>query len=229
MDISLRLKTICGLISDVKKGVDVGTDHAYVPIYLLKEGKAESFIASDINKGPVDKARFNICIEGLEDKIVCRLGHGLSTVKPNEVEFAIIAGMGGNLIRDIILEDFDVFKVLKFAVLQPVQNPEILREFIYKSGLEIICEELTYDENKYYEIIKVKFGNNKREVEPIFYEVSEFLLENKHPLLKEYLQYKLNKYIKIYDSIKEETELALNRKEELSYKIEKIKGIILCL
>ena len=76
-----------------------------------------------------------------------------SILKPKEVNSLIIAGMGGNLIRDIIEDDLGVFKSMDYAVLQPVQNPEILRKYLLEKGFIIIDEDLCKDENKYYEII----------------------------------------------------------------------------
>lgn len=231
MDISLRLRTICNMVAGEKIGADIGTDHAYIPIYLVKNGICEGFIASDINKGPVEKAKFNIGLEGLQDKIQCRLGGGLNAILPKEVDFAIIAGMGGNLIRDIIIEGQDVFKELQYAILQPVQNPEVLREFIYKNGYRIIDEDLCIDENKFYEIIKVKYDNihYEKEIDPIFYEVSKILIDKKHPFMKQYVELKLTKYNKIFTSINENTVLANNRREELRVKIHKLKELIACL
>ncbi|MFD3157569.1 tRNA (adenine(22)-N(1))-methyltransferase [Haloimpatiens sp. FM7330] len=226
MDISLRLKIIANMIDKSNSIADIGTDHAYIPIYLVKNGICQNAIASDINKGPVEKAKRNIRFEGLEEKIQCRLGGGLATIKPFEVDCAIIAGMGGNLIRDILEEDIEVFKHLKYAVLQPVQNPEVLRKYIYEKGFDIIDEQLCFDEGKYYEIIKMKFNNNPKDVEQIYYEIGEKLIEKKHPLLKEYLNFKKAKYEKIYSNITNKSMGALKRKEELKYKIFKLEEIL---
>ncbi len=229
MIISNRLKHICDLVTEVKSIVDVGTDHGYVPIYLIKYKNVKSAIASDINKGPVERAINNINNYDLQDKIICRLGGGLTTIYPREVEAAVIAGMGGNLIRDIIEDSKEVFKALKYVVVQPVQNPEVLREYIYKSGYIILDEEIIKDEDKYYEIIKVKYGNAKKQEDPIYYEVSKVLLAKKNPLFKEYLEYKLDKYIGVYEKLTDETEGAKKRKEELQDKIEKLKEFLKCL
>lgn len=229
IELSNRLKTISNLINNVKSIVDVGTDHGYIPIYLVGNSILDYAVASDINKGPVEKAKNNVKDFNLGNKISCRLGGGLTTVKPREVDAAIIAGMGGNLIRDIIEESKGVFKTLDYAVLQPVQNPEVLREYIYKSGYTILDEIIVKDEEKYYEIIKVKYDNNKREVEPIYYEISEILLNKKEPLFKEYIEFKLNKYIRVYENLNEETELSRKRKEELRRIIQKLKEFLQCL
>lgn len=228
MVLSERLKAISCLIENVKSIVDVGTDHGYIPIYLVKNNLIDFAVASDINKGPVEKAKKNIQDYNLGNKIQTRLGGGLTTVKPDEVEAAVIAGMGGNLIRDILEDSKKVFKGLKYVVVQPVQNPEVLREHIYNSGYTIIDEIIVKDEDKYYEIMKIKYDNNKREVDPIYYEVSEILLQKKDIMFKEYLQFKLNKYIRVYDNLTEETHLAKKRKEELETLIKKLKEFLQC-
>ena len=226
MIISRRLKLISDLVQDVDSVVDVGTDHGYVVIDLIKEGRVKRAIASDINKGPVERARKNVADNNLSDKIECRLGGGLKTVKAGEVEAAVIAGMGGNLIRDILLDSEDVFKELDYVIVQPVQNPEVLREHIYKSGWNLQDEWIIYDEDKYYEIFKVSYGNSPRVVEPIYNEISEILLKKKDQVYKDYLNHKATKYSRIYEGLKEDTENARARKKELKEKLEAIEGFL---
>lgn len=229
LDISTRLKVIASMVDKCEVLVDVGTDHAYIPIYLVKKGICQRAIASDINKGPVEKAKFNVAMEGLKEEIQCRLGGGFSTIKPSEANVAVIAGMGGNLIRDIILEREEVFKSLQYAVLQPVQNPEVLREFIYQRGYEILDEELCFEEEKYYQIIKVRFNNKPIKVKDIYYEVGQKLIEKKHPLLKDFLMHLINKNEKILNAIKDDTELARKRKMQISNKLKELKELISCV
>ncbi|ERI90225.1 hypothetical protein HMPREF1982_03978 [Clostridiales bacterium oral taxon 876 str. F0540] len=227
MELSFRLKSIASLMEKCDSMADIGTDHAYIPIYLVKEGLCKRAIASDINKGPVEKALKNIIIENLEDKIQCRLGGGFSTIAPKEVECAVIAGMGGNLIRDIVEEGIDVFKELDYCVFQPVQNPDVLREYIYSKGFTILEEDLCIDEGKFYEIIKVRYDNNKLHISPIYYEVGKRLLEKKHPLVNQYINLKLEKYYKIYNSIADNTSNAKARKAEVLNKIDELKELLI--
>lgn len=229
MDISLRLQKIAGLIENCDSVADIGTDHGYLPIYLVKNDICKAAIASDVNKAPVEKARLNISMENMESRIQCRLGGGLSILSPNEVDAIIIAGMGGNLIRDIIEENIKVFTELKFAVLQPVQNPDVLRKYIYEKGYKIIDEDLCIEGNKYYEIIKVTYDENPEIKDSIFYEISEILLEKKHPLIDGYIKYKIEKYSKIINSIKEESLNSESRKKEIKYKIARLKELLECL
>lgn len=229
MEISNRLKCVASMIDRCNSIADIGTDHGYLPIYLIENSMCESAIASDIKKGPLNKAKINIKKYNLEEKIQCRLGAGLNTIKENEVDLAIISGMGGNLIGDIIDNDLGVFKSLKYAVLQPVQNPEVLRKYLYGKGFNIIDEELCIDENKYYEIIKVEYNNNVIIKDDIYYEISEKLIEKKHPLISQYIEYKVNKNRHIIDNIDLCNSNALKRKEELVYKNHILKELLSCL
>ncbi|MCY6484235.1 class I SAM-dependent methyltransferase [Clostridium aestuarii] len=229
MNISTRLKDIASMLDKCKNMADIGTDHAYLPIYLIKKGICNSAIASDINKGPVDKARININKEGLSEKIDCRLGQGLRTIEPYEVECVVIAGMGGNLIRDIIEERKNVFKSSQYMILQPVQNPEVLRKYIYEQGYDIIDEELSIDEEKFYEIIKVRYDNKPKKLDNIYYEISEKLISKKHPLLNKYIAFKINKCKNILNYIEDKTEPAKKRKQEIEVKVNKLEELLLCL
>jgi tRNA (adenine22-N1)-methyltransferase len=230
MELSIRLKTIASMVDKCNCIADIGTDHGYIPIELIKNNICIKAIASDINKGPVKKANMNITFEDLQEKIDCRLGSGLSTVKVGEVQGIIIAGMGGNLIRDIIEQGLNVFKKSDFAVLQPIQNPEVLREYIYKKGYDIVDEELCIDENKFYEIIKIQYNNNKaKKIDSIFYEIGKSLIDKKHPLTSEFIKSKIINYNKILNNIKEDTELAQKRKVDIKIKIQKLEELLTCL
>ncbi len=229
MELSLRLKTIASMAEQCNCIADIGTDHAYIPIYLVKNHMCFKAIASDINRGPVKKAEMNILLENLEDKIQCRLGSGLNTIKPEEVQGIVIAGMGGNLIRDIIEQGMEVFKKAKYVILQPVQNSEVLREYIYKKGYDIIDEELCIDENKFYEIIKIKHNNEAKEIDSIFYEIGKSLVDRKHPLIAQFIKAKIITYNKIVNSIKEDTQSAKKRKVEVNVKIQKLEELMKCL
>lgn len=228
MELSNRLKFIAHNLDNCKSLIDVGSDHGYIPIYAVKNNICSTAIASDINIGPVEKAKTNVMFEGVANKVDVRLGGGLSTVKIKEVEAVVIAGMGGNLIKDILEDDINKVKMYKFLVLQPAQNPEILREYLYNNGYDILCEDLCKDDGIFYELFKVKKSNSpKIEMDSIFYEISPYLLKSKHPLMKEYLEHKEEKYNKILSLIKDNSESCNKRKAEIEEKlnfINKFKG-----
>jgi len=228
MELSIRLKAIVSMIGECDSVIDVGTDHGYVPIYLVKNAIIKKAIASDINKGPVAKAKNNIDINKTSQQISCRLGSGLSTVKKGEVQIAIIAGMGGNLIRDIIDADLDVVKELKYMVLQPVQNAEVLREYLYSTGYDIVDEEICYEDGKFYEIIKARYNTRPVSLDDIYYEISKILLDKRQTVMKKFIEFKLQKYSKVYDALNEDTSLSKDRKQQLYYITSKLKEFLKC-
>ena len=227
MELSKRLNWIINVMDKADIIMDVGTDHGYISIELIKRNLADKVIASDINKDPLNKAKLNVSLEGLSNKIELRLGGGLAPVKNNEVNAALIAGMGGNLIRDILEKDIEKVKNMDYLVLQPAQNPEVLREYLYTGNYEIIDEDVCEDEGKYYELFKVKYKeNNSTKLEPIFYEISPLLLNKKSEVFKTYLEEKADKYKKVTSFIKDNTEHAMARKKELENKIEIIENLL---
>ncbi len=231
MDLSIRLKAIADEVKGCKSIADIGTDHGYIPMYLVKNGICETAIASDINKGPLEKAKKNIGLDGLKDRVKCYLGPGLAPLKVNEVEGIVIAGMGGNLTRDILLADMDKVKNYKLMVLQPAQNPEVLREFLYNNEYEIIDEKLLKDEGKYYELFTVRYNDNAERLkfdDKIYYEISPMLLRRKGDLLKEYIEVKIEHSKKVLTYIKEDTESANIKKQELAEKIKVLEEMIKC-
>lgn len=229
MEISNRLKCVEQLIDKCNILADIGTDHAYLPIHLIKNDMCKKVIASDINVGPVNKAKRNIKAEGMQNYIECRLGGGLSVLKPDEAQIIVIAGMGGNLISDIITDGIEILKTTEAFILQPVQNPEVLRKFLYESGFDIIDEELCEEENKFYEVIKAKYDDKPKKLNDIDYEISTILFNKKHKLLKKYICNKLKKYGKILCNINSNSLLAQQKKILLSEKIEKLEVMKKCL
>ncbi|MDM0721333.1 tRNA (adenine(22)-N(1))-methyltransferase [Clostridium perfringens] len=229
MELSKRLKRIAEHVDKCESVADIGTDHGYIPIYLVKEGICKKAIASDINKGPIEKAKVNVAFEGVSNKVKCLLGPGLNPLKVGEVNGVILAGMGGNLTRDILLADMEKVKRYDFIILQPAQNPEVLREFLYKNDYEIIDEDLIKDEGRFYELFKVKYNENSEKLvfhDELEYEVSPLLREKNHPLFKEFIEEKINRCETILSFIKEDTEAAKKRKSDLEEKINKLRGML---
>jgi len=227
MELSKRLNWIIGKLDKVEIIMDVGTDHGYIPIYLVKNNIAKKVIASDINKEPLKKAKINASLDGVLDKVDLRLGGGLSPLKNEEAEAVIIAGMGGNLIRDILENDLNKVKNLDYLILQPAQNPEVLREYLYNNNYEILEEDICLDDNKYYEIFKVKYKTGDYiSLEDIFYEISPTMLSKKLPLLKSYIESKIEKNKKVMDFIKDNTQHAIVRKKELKEKNNKLEKLL---
>ena len=160
MDVSKRIDFIVDNLDKVECLADIGTDHGYVPLLALEREKANKVIACDINKDPLDKAKLNAILEGIVgNEIDFRLGSGLKPLEMKEANSVVIAGMGGNLIRDILEADMEKVNSLESLILVPAQNPEVLREYLYENNYEIIKEDLCFDEGVYYELFKVSRRN----------------------------------------------------------------------
>ena len=155
-----RLITVKNCIENSNITLDVGTDHGYVPISLINEGRAKKVIAADINKGPLDNAEKNIRLNGLSDKIELRLGGGLTPVEKNEADSVIIAGMGGILISEILEESIEKAKLVSRLVLQPMNSQEDLRKYLLNNGFKIEKELLAQENEKIYNILLVSPGED---------------------------------------------------------------------
>lgn len=153
-----RLSACAEMVSGKGTAVDVGTDHGYLPCYLVSEGKAPKAVAADINTAPLDSAVKNIEKYGLSDKVKAVLSDGLKEIDSGNVTDVIIAGMGGELIAKIISEGKDFYSA--GFILQPMTKAEHLRRWLFENGFEIERESAAKDEF-YYTVILAKYtGNN---------------------------------------------------------------------
>lgn len=119
MQLSKRLKLVASFVPEGDRVADVGTDHGYVPIWLVGTGRCPGAVAMDVRQGPLDRARAHIRESGLEDKIQVRLCDGLSGSIPGEVDTVVIAGMGGELMLRILEEGRHMWESTAHFVLSP--------------------------------------------------------------------------------------------------------------
>ncbi|MBO5231669.1 MAG: SAM-dependent methyltransferase [Clostridia bacterium] len=155
-----RLTLAAEMLGQVKSVADIGTDHAFLPIYLIKEGLAERVIACDIAEGPLSVAKANITKYGLADKIELRLANGLLGLEPNEVDAVTILGMGGETIADILTDSPWVKNPDITLILQPMSCDDRLREYLLCEGFEIKSELGVESQGRFYTVMKVAFSGN---------------------------------------------------------------------
>lgn len=148
--LSNRLCTCSAIIREGKRLCDVGTDHGYVPAFLVESGKIPSAVASDINEGPLNSCKGLVEELGLGDKIKCILSNGLEKINKDEIDDVLIAGMGGELIADIISSC--PWAKEKHFVLNPMTHPEITRKWLYDNGYEIENDLIVQDGRHYYSV-----------------------------------------------------------------------------
>lgn len=203
--ISNRLMTAAALVTQGYTLADVGTDHGYIPIYLLQQKKIPAAIAMDINEGPLERAKKHIALYGLQAYIQTRLSDGVAALKPGEVEAVLIAGMGGGLVMHILKDGEKVCQSAKELILQPQSENERVREFLREEGYTILAEDMVYEDGKFYPMMKVQYqGENENaqkasEVLKLSDLYGGLLLQNRHPVLKTFLE----KEKLIYTGIKE--------------------------
>ena len=204
-----RLRCIAELVPACRCAADIGTDHAYVPLYLLAQKKIRRAVASDIHEGPARRAEENCRKEGVEGLVSVRVGAGLSTLRPGEAEGAVIAGMGGLMIRTIIQEGAAIAAGLKWFVLQPQNHADMLRKWLIENEYAIEAEVLAAEEGKIYEILLVRHG--KMDV-PSAAELTAGLWKYRKndPLFPEFLQRLIRKCGYTLNGIAADTTNAVN-------------------
>lgn len=153
-----RLKAVASYLSEGTLFVDIGSDHAYLPIYICSRDVNARAIAVEVNEGPLDSARQNISDYQLENVIDARIGDGLSVIKDNEVTEVVIAGMGGSLITSILENGIEVLKSVKRIIVQPNIQANKVRKWASLNDMHVQAEEIIEENNHFYEIIVLEQG-----------------------------------------------------------------------
>lgn len=150
LNLSPRLKMAADMVRDGVIVADIGTDHAYLPAYLMANGKVKGAIAADLRKMPLENARETLVSYNLEDKIPLVLSNGLDSLAENCADDIVIAGMGGILITEILSRCNWIFSNDKRLVVQPMSHAEDVRRFFILNGFEILRENATVDSGRTY-------------------------------------------------------------------------------
>ena len=162
-----RLQAVADNVTECTLFCDVGTDHAYLPTYLLLTGKAKKAIASDIRIGPLESAKRTAIEYKVADKMELVLSDGLDNITPDAKEIAI-AGMGGIMIADIIARA-DWLKSAEYhLVLQPMTKIAHLRKALYENGFEIEYETAVVDDKRPYTVMSVRYCGKSERISETF-------------------------------------------------------------
>lgn len=162
--LSERLMTALPYISGGEVVADIGTDHAYLPIYLILTGKASFTYACDINKGPCQKAIENARAYGVSDKVSVSRRDGITGLCDKGIDKFIIFGMGGELISQILSGE-NISDGVRF-ILNPMTKQEKLRSYLTENGFEILDENVVYSDSKYYQIIYAEKNGKCEKLSP---------------------------------------------------------------
>ncbi len=226
MELSARLKAVAGMVTMGNRVCDVGCDHGYISIYLVKNGISPYVYAMDVNEGPLLRAKEHIRDYGYEDKIETILSDGLTTLGDKESDALVCAGMGGRLVIKILTEGMTKVRKMKELILQPQSEIHQVRAFLRQQGFYIDREDMVYEDGKYYPMMHVVIQTDEKNEENALHDkFGPYLLATKHPVLKEYLNYTKNTLDEIEKKLEseEKTDKIINRITELKIQQKEVK------
>lgn len=161
MQLSKRMQRLASLVTEGNRLADVGTDHAYIPIALVREGRIPFALAMDVNQGPLSRAREHIRSSGLDTYIEIRLSDGLEKLKAEEADTVLIAGMGGMLTVRILEGGVHCLHAVRELILQPQSDIQEVRRWLYGHGYRIVEEDVAEEDGKYYPMMKAVRGQEE--------------------------------------------------------------------
>ncbi len=234
MELSKRLQAIADMVTPGMTVADVGCDHGFVSIYLYEKRIAPKVIAMDLRPGPLQRAKEHIQAFGYAPYIETRLSDGVTALKAGETDALICAGMGGRLMAKIIEDGYDKVMQMKELILQPQSDLAFFREYLRMKNLRIVAENMIKEDGKYYPMMKVvpQTMTDTDLSEPDFVRMKDcfgpYLLENRNPVLQEYLHVLLERNQKILAGIQSAEGESRNQERVESLKQE-INDIVYCL
>ena len=219
---SKRLELVASLVPQGSILLDVGSDHAYLPIELVERGQIEGAIAGEVVDGPYQSAVKNVEAHGLKEKIQVRLANGLAAFEEaDQVSVITIAGMGGRLIATILEEGLDKLASVERLILQPNNREDDLRIWLEDHGFQIVAESILEEAGKFYEILVVEAGEMHLSASDLRF--GPFLSKEISPVFVQKWQKEASKLEFALSQIPEK-----NREERqvLAHKIQAIKEVL---
>lgn len=229
MEMSARLKLIAGFVTEGYVVADIGTDHGYIPIWLIKADRIPRAIAMDIGKGPLERAQENIKQYGYEDRIETRLSDGLKELRENEADSVVIAGMGGPLIVSLLEAGKTALNTVKELILSPHTDIYLVRHYLIENGYDIVREEMVYDMGKYYTVMKAVHTEDKR-VKSLYdrdkynYIYGRLLLMERSSVFMDFIKNEKDKLSVIFENLSR-SEGADEKKQEIRERFKYINGL----
>lgn len=221
-----RLECIKSMVTKCNTAADIGTDHGYVAEMLLNDNTCDYVIATDINEGPLSRAIEYITMKNLNSKCDFRLGNGLTVLKEKEADAIVIAGMGGELIAEILEASKNISKETLQIIMQPMTTAEKLRRYLYENNFKITDEKIVKEYHHYYFVIKATPGLVET-TDEIYYEFSRHLIEKRDPIMMEYIDKALTINKKIINSLEKTNNKEYNDKiDRLKQKNNKVRELM---
>ncbi len=218
--LSKRLSAAAMLVRNGADFADIGTDHAYLPIFLLQNGKINRAYASDINVGPIENANENLTKYGLCSKVVTKVANGLDGIEEFAPTDIAICGMGGELIIKILESAPYVRQNHVRLILQPMTHVELLREYL-QNGFYTVAENVVCEDEKIYQVLCLQYDGGFHPLTREELELGKLNIENRGDEFQKLLFSAIAKHQKRVDGMK----LGGQDTTELEKYIEKLRNI----
>lgn len=225
--LSKRLETVASFVPKGAVLADIGSDHAYLPCYLVLEKTIDKAIAGEVVKGPFETAKAHVKELNLENQIDVRLADGLEAIKQeDDVDTVTIAGMGGPLIVSILEKNPEKLKTVKRLILQPNIHAKVIREWAMKNGWTILDEVILEEDSKIYEILVLERGElSLTEAEVL---LGKHLIKKNTTVFQKKWQMELENWERILNSLEkaEQTIEIIQKKKEIEQKMKLVKEVL---
>jgi tRNA (adenine22-N1)-methyltransferase len=223
MRLTPRLAAIAELIPPGSTVADIGTDHAYLPLYLVQEQISQRVVASDMNSAPLQQARETVAAFNCLQKIDLRQGDGLNVIQAEDhINTVVIAGIGGETIIKILESGREKLESVERLILQPMTESGTLRLYLAHNGYALVRESLALEGRRLYEIIMAKPGM-ENETDLFRLSLGPRLLEVRPPLFPLLLQEKIRKLRIVHRSLQRA------RQENVSDKLREVEKTLVHL
>lgn len=217
--LSKRLLKIAEMVPSGTILADIGTDHGYLPIYLIEHQIARKVYACDVNPEPLQSAIDHIKQFHISN-IECLLGSGLIPIEDKYVDVVTLSGMGGTLISSILQDSIDYINIRKpILIIQPNVGAAAVRRFLHQINYEIMQEQLVFEKGKFYPIIKAQACLLQVEYNDLELLFGPILLYSKDMIVHDYFDEWIHKQAKIIERVTD-----LTKKEK---QVQQLKQLML--
>lgn len=226
MELSPRLAAIASFIPPGSRVADIGTDHAQLPLGLVKTGRTAAVIATDLNEKPYQTACRHVLEAGAGGRVEVRKGDGLEVIRPGEVDVIVMAGIGAGTIMGILERSPGVLAGVCRLVLQPMSDPGHLRWWLWENGWRLVDEELVKEDEKFYVIMAAEPGEDHYE-DRFLLEIGPVLVKRCSPFLVEYLEKIKSDYQRVLSGLAgSRTQQSMEKAIEITSRLARLREVI---
>lgn len=225
--LSKRLLAVASHIEHGATVADIGSDHAYLPTYLVQKGIIQKAVAGEVVNGPYETAKQSVYRHGVSDRVTVRLADGLFAIEENDgIDTVTIAGMGGSLIATILEEGKSLLQHVNRLIVQPNLHAIAIRKWAVANNWKLVSEQILEEDGKVYEILVLEKGSISYDDLELL--VGPFLLAEKNNIFRKKWDDEISQWIQVLKSLENavKTPALIKKKEQLSYNITTLRKVL---